>query len=261
MISKQIEFEITKEITKLINELIDRYIEEGLSLYQMKKYFKSKHALNMLIKDINKIGERYFDNNNEYNTFIVKVLYDVLNDRVSEEETNKLQENTYVKKYSIFEYQKESIETKDISAEYLFNDIGITTDAIGVLSTYFKTDPEYIDALNVDYCVYSITDFKTDILKNNRTKLDVLLLDNKQVNKMKENILNKIISGLYNQINQEVTYMGIAINVHSVLDKQKIKDSINSIVEKNIIDIISNITKYNFIEKYNEEYYIWNNVK
>ena len=261
MVSKEIEFGIKKEIVQLINELIDRYIEEGLSLYQLRKYFKSKTSLGLLIKDINEIGRRHFDSVSEYNTFITKILYDVINDRISEDETNKIQENMNITKFSSFDYQKESIDYKDISAEYLFNGIGITNDAIGVLSTYFKTDPEYIDSLNVDYCVYSITDFKTDILKNNRVRLDVLLLDEEQLKKMKENVSNKIISGLYNQIPQEVTYMGIAVNVHTVLDKQKIKDSVNEIVDKNIIDIISNITKYNFIENYNKEYYIWKNVK
>lgn len=261
MIYKQIEIETTKHIVNLINELIDRYIEEGLLLKQLKKYFKNKSSINLLIKDINNYGQRYFDNEKEYIEYIINILNEIIDDRISEEDTNKIKENMDIRKFSNFEYKKESIDYKELSAEYLFNEIGITTDAIGVLSTYFKTNHEYINPLNIDYCVYSITDFKTDILKNNRVRLDVLLLDNNQINKMKENVLNKIVNGIYNQITNEVIYMGIAINVHSVLDKQKIKDSISVIVDKNIIDIISNITKYSFIEKYNNEYYIWKNVK
>ena len=235
MVSKQIEFQVTNETTQLINELIDRYIEEGLSLYQLKKYFKTKNALYLLISDINETGRRYFDDIKEYNDFIMKILIDILNDRISEEETNKIQEQMSVRKFSNFEYQKESIDYKELSAEYLFNGIGITTDGVGTLSSYFKTNPEYIELSNPEYCVYSITDFKSDILKNNRIRLDVLLLDSKQVEKMEENILNKIISGIYNLIPKEVTYMGIIIDPHTVLDKQKIKDAVTNIVKKNIM--------------------------
>ena len=148
-----------------------------------------------------------------------------------------------------------------MTSEYLFNEIGYANDDMDILAAYFKTNPEYIEVLNKDYCVYTITDFKTDILKNNRVRLNVLLLTEDQLDKMKNNVLEKIVSGIYNQIPTNVAYMGIQVSPHTVLDKQKIKDAIKVIVDKNILDIVSNVTKYTFVEKYGEGFYIWKQVK
>jgi len=258
MVSKHIELQVKKEIIEELNTLIDRYKNDGLSLNDLRKYFKTNYALKTLISDINEIGMSNFSDYEEYKNFVYKTLKNVLYDRISEEETNKLQENMdSIKKYSDFELQKESIDYNEISAEYLFSDIGYAQDDMDILSDYFKTNVEFIEVKNKDYCVYSINDFKTDITKNNRVKTDILLLTDLQINKMKNNVTKKIVSGIYNLIPQEVQYMGVQVSTHTVLDKKRIKDAVIEIVEKNIIDIISNVTKFSFVEKIGENYFIW----
>ena len=68
---------------------------------------------------------------------------------------------------------------------------------------------------------------------------------------------NKIVSYVYSQIPTKVEYMGIQVNPHTVLDKQKIIDSVKTIIDDSIIEIISTVTKYTFVEKISENYYIW----
>lgn len=258
MVSKHIEIQIKKEIIDELNILIDRYKSEGLTLRDLRKYFKSNYAIKTLIDDINEIGMSNFNDYEEYKKFIHKILKDVLFDRISEEETNKLQEGMdNIKKFSDFEMQKESIDYSEISAEYLFSDIGYAQDDMDILADYFKTNVEFIEVKNKDYCVYSINDFKTDITKNNRLKTDVLLLTDLQIEKMKDNVTKKIVSGIYNLIPQEVQYMGVQVSPHTVLDKKRIKDAVVEIVEKNIIDTISNVTKFSYVEKFGENYFIW----
>jgi hypothetical protein len=55
--------------------------------------------------------------------------------------------------------------------------------------------------------------------------------------------------------------MGIQVSPHSVLDKQRIKDAISQIVDENILDVISKVTKYDYVEKYGENYFIWKKEK
>ena len=78
---------------------------------------------------------------------------------------------------------------------------------------------------------------------------------------MKENVNKKILSGIYNLIPTEVQYMGIQVSPHSVLDKQRIKDAISQIVDENILDVISKVSKYDYVEKYGENYFIWKKEK
>jgi hypothetical protein len=261
--SKQIELRAKKEIIDAINIVLDRYLKEGLTINQIKKYFSKKLAQNLLIKDINEAGSKYFDDIKEYKQFVKSVLRDTLYDRKSEIETMELQkENKNIIKFSEFDKQNEALDYKDISAEYLFDDIGFANDDIDILASYFKTKEDYIEVKNKDYCIYTITDFKTDIMKNNRVKMDVLLLADFQLEKMKDNVTRKILSGIYEQIPQDVEYMGVLVKPHTILDKEKLKESIDIIVDKHIINIISNVTKYHFESKYGEDkYYIWKKVK
>lgn len=260
--SKQIELTAKKEIVNAINNLLDRYLKEGLSINQLKKYFNKKIAQSELIKDINEIGSQHFDDYKEYKRYVISILKEVLYDRKSEIETMGLQkENKNIIKFSEFDSQNEALDYKDISAEYLFDDIGYANDDIDILASYFKTKEDYIELKNKDYCLYTITDFKTDIMKNNRVKMDVLLLADFQIEKMKDNVTRKVITGIYEQIPQDVEYMGILVKPHTILDKEKLKDSIESIVDKHILNIISSVTKYQYEDKYGESYHIWKKIK
>lgn len=261
-VSKQIELKTKKDVVDAINNLIDRYLKEGLTISQIKKYFKRKSALSDLVTDINRAGSRFFESDREYKRYVGTVLQEILYDRKSEIETMELQkENLKVTKFSEFENQNEAIDYSDLSAEYLFNDIGFANDDMDILAQFFKTKEDYIEVKDENYCVYTITDFKTDILKNNRVKMDVLLLANFQLEKMKENVVRKILAGIYKQIPQDVEYMGILVKPHTILDKEKLKESINTIVDKNIVSIVSNVTKYDYVQEYGDGYHIWKKIK
>lgn len=261
-ISKQIDLKAKKDIIDSINLVIDRYIKEGIKIKQLKKYFNSNLALTNLIKDINESGRKFFDNDKDYRRFVYNTLRELLLDKKSEIETkeiNGMNENKIIK-YTEFENLIEAIDYKEISAEYLFDDIGYANDDMDILSSLFNVKEDYIEIKNKDYCLYTITDFSTNIMKNNRTKMDVLLLADFQIQKMKENVLRKILGGLYNKIPEEVSYMGILIKPHTVLDKEKIKESVGKIIDKNILSIISNITNYQYVKEYGN-YHVWKKIK
>ena len=260
-VSKQIELRAKKEIVDAINLLIDRYLKEGLTISQIRKYFKKKSTHPVLVKDINGAGSRFFESTKEYKHYISSIIQEILYDRKSEIETMELQKENKVTKFSEFDIQNEKVDYKDLTAEYLFNDIGFANDDMDILSQFFNTKEDYIEVKDKNYCVYSITDFKTDIMKNNRVKMDVLLLANFQMEKMKDNVTRKILSGVYEQIPQDVEYMGILVKPHTIMDKEKLKESIDKIVDKNIVSIVSNVTKYEYVKEYGDGYHIWKKIK
>ena len=176
MLSKEIELQIKKEIIGEVNTIIQRYNKQGVSLLSLKNYFKTNSSIKTLIDDINEIGRRYFDNTSQYIEYIKKVVKDVINDRIVEEDMKKIQENNTIRKFSQFDYIKESIDTQEISPEYLFTDVGYANDDMDIIAKYFNTNQEFVEVISRDYCVYSISDFNADISKNNRIKTNILLL-------------------------------------------------------------------------------------
>lgn len=261
-ISKQIELSVKREIVYSINILLDRYIKEGLSIPQIKKYFSNKTAFATMIKDINSVGRRYFEDTNEYKQYLKKILTETLYDRKSEIDTIKLQnENMKITKYNDFDMQNEAMNYNEISAECLFNNIDYASEDMDILAQFFKTKVEYIEVKNKEYSVYAVTDFKTDITSNNRVKMDVLFLSSTQIVRMKENIIEEILNGVYEKIPQDIEYMGILIKPHTILDKDKLKKSLETIIDKNILNIISTVSKYKYVQEYGDGYHIWKKVK
>ena len=163
-----------------------------------------------------------------------------------------------IQKFGNFINENNQIQLpEDVTIEYLFTDVNYSDNDMDILATYFKTNKEFISSSNPQYCVYSIQDFKTDISKNNRTKSDVLILADFQIEKIKDNLVKKIISELISQIPTDVSYMNILVKPHSVLDKDKIKKSIENIytLEK-MINLISHMTKFKYIDK-TGQHFIW----
>lgn len=145
----------------------------------------------------------------------------------------------------------------DITHEYLFTDVNYSDEDMDILATFFDTNKEFIIPSNPQYCVYSIQDFKTDISKNNRTKSDVLLLADYQIEKIKDNLVKKIYNELINQIPTDVSYMNILVKPHTVLDKDKIIESIKGIYNlEKMIQFITQITKFRYVDK-TGQHFIW----
>lgn len=145
----------------------------------------------------------------------------------------------------------------DIKIEYLFNDINPSDDDMDIIASFFNTNKEFITSKNPQYCVYSVQDFKTDISKNNRTKYDVLILTDFQIDKIKDNLVNKIVTELLSQIPTNISYMNILVKPHTVLDKNKIVESVKNIYNlEKMINLLTHITGYRYIDK-TGQHFIW----
>lgn len=162
-----------------------------------------------------------------------------------------------IQKFSNFLNENNNQLPADITIEYLFTDLGYSDNDMDILASFFKTNNEFITASNPKYCVYSIQDFKTDVSNNNRTKYDVLLLSDSNVEKIKSNLVKKITIELISQIPTDVSYMGILVKPHTVLDKEKITEAIEKIyTEDKMIKFISQISGYRYMDK-QSDYFIW----
>ena len=151
-VSKQIELRAKKDIVDAINLLIDRYLKEGLTISQIRKFFRQKSALSNLVTDINGAGSRFFESTKDYKGYVSTVLREILYDRKSEIETMELQkENLKVTKFFEFDVQNEGIDYKDLTAEYLFDDIGFANDDMDILAQFFKTKEDYIEVKDQNY--------------------------------------------------------------------------------------------------------------
>jgi hypothetical protein len=256
-LSRELQYQAEDLITTSIYTLIDRYLSEGLNIYDIEKYFRMNKSFNILLKDINYAGRRFFDDIDDYNGFVKKILNDVILDKKSYIETNKLTENT-IKKYS--EYLNESIlniNNDDLTIDYLFSDLEYSDDDKDILSDVFETKEEYITSKNAKYCIYTITNFETNVLKNNRMNFNVLLLSKYQFIKMRDNVIRKIISEIYSKIPDNIDFMGIRVKPHTIMDKKRLKESLlKLIIDDEVISLITNLTNYTFYKNYND-YYIW----
>lgn len=107
MLSKGIDKELTNKLYTRINSIITRFLSSGVSLYDLKRYYKTKKNIISISSDIQKEGERLFNNNEEYIKYISTIINDVIGDRISENETNKANESKLFK-YNDFISEKKN---------------------------------------------------------------------------------------------------------------------------------------------------------
>ncbi len=258
-LTRELEKQAKENIHIAIDAIIERYLAEGVNIYDIEKYFKMKKSFNTLLNDINYAGRRFFEDGEDYPGFVKNILKTIILDKKSEIETRSISENKIIK---FNDYLTENIITtdEDMTVEYLFNDIGYSEEDKDILASIFNTNPEYIESKDAQYCVYSVTDFKADVLKNNRVSFDVLILAYFQIEKMKENIIKKIVSGVFSKIPEEINYMGIRVKPHTLMDKDKLKESVKKLVTTDeVLNMVTKLTNYKFDNKYNN-YYIWKKI-
>jgi len=259
-LTRELEIKAKDDIYNSINLLIDRYLKDGVQIIDLKRYFKPKKMFDILLKDIHYAGRRYFneDEGENYINYVKKILDRIILDRISEEDTKKLTEKKIIK-YN--DFLNESINLNNINIDELYSDVNHSDEDMDIIASHFNTRKDYIKSKNPKYNTYTVTDFKLDVLDNNRTSFDVLLLDEYQINTMKDNIVKNLISGIYSVIPQDIEYNGIKIKLHSVIDKQGIKESTKTMItEKEIIELVSDLTKYIYDNKYGN-YHIWKKTK
>ena len=264
-LTKELEKQAREDIHKAIDSIIDRYLSEGVTIYDIQRYLNIKKSFNNFLSDINYAGRRFFGDDEDYPGYVKILLKKVLLDKVSEIETKSLSEKekvlseNKVKKFTQFLNEAAIVlESDDMTAEYLFNELEYSEDDKDILADYFKTKQEYIESKNSKYCVYSITDFQADVLKNNRVALEAMILSQHQIDKMKENVIKKIISGIFTQIPEQIDYMGIRIKPHTMMDKAKLKESVEKLVgTQEVLNLVTKISSFTFASKFGEDYYIW----
>ena len=255
-LSKELENQAKEGIYKSIEQLIERYLAEGVSLYDLERYFRIETNFKKLLNDINYVGRRYFDDGEDYPGFVKDILNEVVSDKKSEIETFSISESKIVR---FKEYLNEGviIPNEDLTVEYLFNDIEFSEQDKDIIASYFDTKEEYIESHDPQYCVYSVVDFKADVLKNNRVSFNVLILSDYQIEKMKNSIVKKIVNGVFSEIPEQIDYMGVSVKPHTLMDKGVLKESVEKLVTTSeVVNILTKLTKYNYVDKYGN-YYLW----
>ena len=263
-ISKEIENIARDEIIISVNDLIDRWMKDGLSVYDIKKFFKSNKNLQILINDINRAGRRYFKQEQEgdYTEYVRMIFNTVISDRISETETLKIQKNISEKKIvKYYNFLNESIKFDGMTIDHLFTDLEYSKDDIDIISDYYKTRKEYINNKNPKYSTYTVTNFKTDVSQNNRSSFDVLLLSETQLITIIKNIIKYILSGLYSQIPEEISFNDVVVKPHTFIDKKSLNESIGKMINKeDVLKYISELSNYEFDSKWGD-YYLYKKVK
>jgi hypothetical protein len=271
-LTKELELKAKDELIDSINKNIDNLLRNGLTLDYIKKYYstsslKNKKFFNYFLKDIKHAGRKFFENEEgiKYDNFVKKILNEVIIDRIAEEETLKMNEKYTIKKFNNFlieSIQDEKIlKLDEISVDYLYTNVTYSENDIDIIAKFFNTKVGFVTSKNPKYNIYSVTDFKTDILKNHRSSLDVIILSDTNMKKMKDNVTKKILNGIFEQIPNEIDYMGIRIKLHTTIDKQKIITAVEQLVnEKDMTYLVSRLTNFQYDSKYSE-YYIWKKIR
>lgn len=98
------------DIFNALEGIIKFYILKGASYKALKKYYKKKKNFDGLLDDIKNKGVNFFEKENEYKTFVKKILTEFFEDRIAHEKDNpKVTESKNLKNFNDF-ISKEKIE-------------------------------------------------------------------------------------------------------------------------------------------------------
>jgi len=292
-ISKEIEHQIYDAIDKHLEEYLNgttfgtRHAREILTkddfasyfngkkmtLKDAKKNFNNKKNLKNLIFDIKYPAYYLFKKENhdkdeqnielKYQLLVKKIFNKIINDRIALEKdkknNKKIMENKIIKftQYQIINEMKLPI----IKLNEILDEVSKVSNKTlkTVLVTYFKTYIEYIDLIDKNKHIFRINDMSGDILNNNRASFDVIIFDKIDLNQIKTNIIDYSIGEFYTTLPEEVNVFGISMKPSSFINKEELKQVFEGqITDQVTIDIISNVTKFNYLEKFND-FFIWSN--
>lgn len=83
---------LKKEIIDKIKTVINEYLSFKVDIKYIKKYFNNKVSFKNFLKDINYIGNKGFDSNDDYEKEIKKILLDVIEDKEATIKDKKVSE-------------------------------------------------------------------------------------------------------------------------------------------------------------------------
>ena len=89
-VTRELEKQAREDIYKAIYSIVERYISEGVSVYDIQRYFRIQKSFKTLLSDINYAGRRYFGDDEDYPGFVKNILRKVLLDKKSEVETTSI---------------------------------------------------------------------------------------------------------------------------------------------------------------------------
>jgi hypothetical protein len=292
-ISKEIEHQIYDAIDKHLEEYLNgttfgtRHAREILtkndfesyfdgkkmSLKDAKKNFNSQKNLKLLISDIKYPGYHLFkkqylgedekDVDQKYRLVVKKILNKIITDRIALEKDKK--NNKKIMEHNITKFTQyqmiNEMKLPIMKLDEILDEVSKVSNKTlkTVLVTYFKTYLEYIDLTDKSKHIFRINDMSGDILNNNRASFDVIIFDKNDIQQIKMNIIDYSVGEFYTTLPEEVDVFGISMKPSSFINKEELKQVFDGqITDQVTIDIISNVTKFNYLEQFND-FFIWSN--
>ena len=255
--------------------------KKKMSLKDAKKSFNTQKNLKLLIADIKSpafhlFKKQYFDEDEKeietkYRELVKKILNKIIRDRIALEKdkknNNKVMENKnndrYIRNITKFTNYNTINEMKlpIMKLDEILDEVSKVSNKTikTVLVTFFNIHLEYIDLTDKSKHIFRINDMSGDILNNNRASFDVIIFDKNDIQQIKMNIIDYSIGEFYTTLPEEVDVFGVSMKPSSFINKDELKTVFEGqITDQVTIDIISNITKFNYLDKFNE-FFIWSN--
>jgi hypothetical protein len=84
---------LKNEIVNKIKRVINEYLTFKMDVKYLRKYFKHNSSFKNLLKDINYIGKKDFDNVEKYEKEIRRILNDIIDDKEATIKDKKVSES------------------------------------------------------------------------------------------------------------------------------------------------------------------------
>ena len=286
-INKEIEFQIYNAIDLIMDQYLngrtfgtrharevlnksdfDSYFDgKKMSLKDAKRNFNTNKNLKTLIEDIRYAGYQLFkqqasDNNDielKYRELVKEILNKIITDRMAQEK-DKLTES--IIKFDNFQAINE-MKLPILKLDEILDEVSKVSNKTlkTILVTFFKTYLEYIDLTDKNKHIFRINDMSGDVLNNNRASFDVIIFDQVDIQQIKTNIIDYSIGEFYTTLPESVDVFGISMKPTSFINKEELKTVFDGqITDQVTIDIISSVTNFTFMKKFNDSF-IWSNQK
>ena len=259
------EISVKTEIVKSINNIIDKYVNQGSSIKDLKKYFNKDSNLTTLLGDLRfgksnlkNPGLDFFNSKLEYKNKVRQYLNEVIVDRLAYEKDNK-NESMIMKPKNFEDYMHiNEIKLPVVRLDEILDDIGF---AKGIhkkaLTNFFKTHEDYIDLVDKKKHHFKINDISGDIMGNNRVTFDAIIFNNNEINLIIDNVVKYSIGEFYSQLPDTLNIFDIEIKPMSLINKNDLKEIFKNLLTFNqVIETITSITGFEYNGQLND-FYIW----